>query len=76
MDYFLFQPVLYKWYNKGSMYNPVYGMVHIKDPLLLFRKSILCHYLNDHLPYTGCHRSINVLNVLNKTFPSFLLILV
>ena len=40
LSYFLFQPVLYDWCNKGhGMYYPVCGMVHIKDPLLLIEKS-------------------------------------
>ena len=31
------------WYNKGcGMCHPVYGMVHIKEPLLLIGKSSLC----------------------------------
>ena len=31
------------WCNKGcGMYYPVCGMVHIKEPLLLIRKSSLC----------------------------------
>ena len=41
--YFLFQPVLHDWCNKGrGMYYPVCGMVHIKEPLLLIDKSSLC----------------------------------
>ena len=32
----LFQPVLYKGHG---MYCPVYGMVHMKDPLVLIEKS-------------------------------------
>ena len=41
LSYFLFQPVLHDWCNKGcGMYYPVCGMVHIKEPLLL--KSSLC----------------------------------
>ena len=40
LSYFLFQPELHNWYNKGrSMCYPVCGVVHIKDPLLLIRKS-------------------------------------
>ena len=36
LSYFSFQPVL----NKGrGMYYPVYGMMHIKYPLLLIGKS-------------------------------------
>ena len=39
----LFKPVLHNWCNKGcGMCYPVYGMMHIKEPLLLIRKSSLC----------------------------------
>ena len=42
-SYFSFQPVLHDWCNKGcGMCNPVCGMVHIKEPLLLIGKSSLC----------------------------------
>ena len=38
-----FQPVLHDWCNKGhSIYYPVCGMVHIKDPLLLIKRSSPC----------------------------------
>ena len=38
--YILFQPVLHDWCNKGcGMCYPVCGMMHIKEPLLLIRKS-------------------------------------
>ena len=38
--YFWVQPVLYNWYNIGrDMYYPIYGTVHIKDPLLLIGKT-------------------------------------
>ena len=41
--YFLFQPVLHDWCNKGcGMCYPVCGMVHIKELLLLIGKSSLC----------------------------------
>ena len=43
LSYFLFQPVLHNWCNKGcDMYYPVCGMMHIKEPLLLIGKSSLC----------------------------------
>ena len=43
LSYFLFQPVLHDWCNKGrGMCYPVCGMVHIKEPLLLNRKSSSC----------------------------------
>ena len=36
INYFLFQPVLHKWCNKGhGMCHPVRGMVHIKDPFTI-----------------------------------------
>ena len=42
-NYFSFQPVFHDWCNKGCvMYYPVCGMVHIKEPLLLIRKSKPC----------------------------------
>ena len=40
--YFLFQPVLHDWCNNScGMSYPVCGTVHIKEPLLLIRKSSL-----------------------------------
>ena len=37
------EPVVHNWFIKGrDMYCSVYGMVHIKDPLLLIEKSSLC----------------------------------
>ena len=40
LSYFTFQPVLNDWCNKGSgMCYPVSGMMHIKEPLLLIKKS-------------------------------------
>ena len=43
LSYFLFQPVLHDWCNKGlGMCYPVCGMVHIKEPLLLIDKNNLC----------------------------------
>ena len=43
LSYFSFQPVLHDWCNKGlGMCYPVYGMVHIKEPLQLIVKSSLC----------------------------------
>ena len=47
-SYFSFQPVLHDWHNKvRDMYSPVYGMGHIKYPLLLIGK---CN------PYNGDSR--------------------
>ena len=40
LSYFLFQPVIYDWCNKGcGMCHPVCGMVHIKEPLLFGKNS-------------------------------------
>ena len=58
-SYFLFQPVIYDWCNKGcGMCYPVCGMMHIKEPLLLIGKSSPCGssgflscYLNGPLQY-------------------------
>ena len=42
LSYFAFQPVLHDWCNKGrGMCYPVYGMMHIKEPLLVIGKSSL-----------------------------------
>ena len=42
-DYIPFQPVPHDWCNKGrGVCYPVCGMVHIKEPLVLFGKSSLC----------------------------------
>ena len=41
--HFSFQPVPHDWCNKGrGMCYHVYGMMHIKEPLLLIEKSSLC----------------------------------
>ena len=38
-----FQAVLHDWCNKGcGMSYPIYGIVHIKEPLLLIGKSSIC----------------------------------
>ena len=43
LSYFMFQPVLHDWCNKGcDMCYPVCWMVHIKEPLLLIGKSSPC----------------------------------
>ena len=43
IELFSFQPVLHDLYNKGcGMCYPVCGMMHIKEPLLLIRKSSPC----------------------------------
>ena len=51
---FSFQPVLHNWCNKGhGMYYPVYGIVHIKEPLLLIGKSNPCSDSNRFPLYQG-----------------------
>ena len=69
LSYFSVQPVLHDWFNKGrGMYYPVYGIVHIKEHLLVIGKSSPCG--GSGFPY---NRKLNVLSAsLNKTFPSFL----
>ena len=43
LSYFSFQRVLHDWCDKDrGMYYPAYGMMHIKEPLLLIRKSSPC----------------------------------
>ena len=43
LSYFAFQPELHDWCNKGrGMCYPVYGMMYIKEPLLLIEKSSSC----------------------------------
>ena len=83
LSYFSFQPVLHDWCNKGrGMCYAVCGMVHIKEPLLLIKKSSLCG--DSGFPFslsewslticlTPYNRIYNMLSAsLNKTFPSFL----
>ena len=84
LSYFLFQPVLHDWCNKGrGMSYPIYGMVHIKKYLLLIGKSSPCSGGSGFLLslsewfFTICltpyNRKQNVLSVsLNKSFPAFL----
>ena len=43
LSYILFQLVFHDWCNKScGMWSPVYEVVHIKEPLLLIRKSSQC----------------------------------
>ena len=43
LTYYSFQPVLHDWCNKDhSICYPVYGIMHIKEPLLLIRESSPC----------------------------------
>ena len=67
LNYYSFQPVFHDWCNKGrGMCYPVYGMVHIKEPLLLIGKSSPCSggtgffslYLSGPLPYV-CHITVH-----------------
>ena len=39
LSYFSFQPVLHDWYKGCVMCYPVCGMMHIKESLLLIKKS-------------------------------------
>ena len=51
LSYFLFQPVLHDWCNKGNgMCYSVCGMIHIKELFLLIRNSSPS-YLNGPLLY-------------------------
>ena len=63
LGYYLVRPVLHNWCNKGhGMCCPDCGMMRIKEPLLLIRKSshvvearLLSRYLNIPLPYDRRH---------------------
>ena len=66
LSYFSFQPLLHDLCNKGhGMCYPVW-MVHVKQPLLLIRKSshvmaavgFLSHYLSGPLPYVQHHITV------------------
>ena len=66
LSFFLFQPVLHDWFNKGrGMCCPACGIVHIKEPLLLIEKSNPCGgsgfplYPSGPLPYVRRHISVN-----------------
>ena len=64
LSYFSFQPMLHDWCNKGrDMCYPVFGVVHIKEPLLLIGKSSPCgflsRYMNGPLPYVRRHITVN-----------------
>ena len=84
LSYFLFQPVLQNWCNKGhGMCYRACGMIHIKDPLLLIGKSNPWTVGNSFpfllirwavtIYWMLYNHKLNVLRVsLNKTFPSFL----
>ena len=56
LSYFMFQPVLHNWCNKGITKAVVcailsMGMVHINDPLLLIGKSSPCGCIGFPLSY-------------------------
>ena len=61
LRYFSFQSVLHDWCNKGhGMCYPVYGMVHIKEPLLLISNSSPCGRSRfPPLSYVQCHITVN-----------------
>ena len=74
LSYFSFQPVLHDWCNTGcGMCYPVCGMVHLKEPLLLTRKSGFplslseCFFTIFPMPYNHKFK-----NVFSASFPSFL----
>ena len=80
LSYFLIQPVLHDWCNKGcGMCYPVCEMMHIKEPLLLIRKSSPCggsrfplslYEWSVTICLTPYNRKKNLLSAsLNKTFP-------
>ena len=78
IELFLYQPVFHKGYG---MCYPISGMVHIKDPVLLIRKSNPCSgdsgfpfpYLNGPIPlFTSIYMYINVSSAsLNKALAFF-----
>ena len=58
--------LIHNWCNKGCGMYPVSGMMHIKEPLLLIRKSSPCggsgfplSYLSGLLPYVWRHITVN-----------------
>ena len=63
LSYFSFQPVLHDWYNEGhDMCDPVCGMVHIKESLLLTGKSSPCGgsgFPVSYLSFTICQTPFN-----------------
>ena len=75
LGYLSFQPVLHDWCNNShGMCYPVYGMLHIKEPLLLIGKMIiifmiffmtvaaagfLSPYLSGSLPHVRWHITVN-----------------
>ena len=59
LSYFSFQPVHHDWCNKGlGMCYPVCGMVHIKESLLLIRKSNPCG--NSGFPFSLSEWSLTI----------------
>ena len=67
LGYISFQPGLHDWCNKNcSMCCAVWGMVDLKDPLLLIEKSSPCNgssgfplQLSGPLPYVQSHITVN-----------------
>ena len=58
-SYFSFQPVLYDWCNKDrGMCYPVCGMMHVKESLLLIRKSSPCG--SSRFPYSLSEYSFTI----------------
>ena len=65
---FSFQSVLHNFCNKShGVCYPVCGIVHIKEPLLVIKKTVayvvaaglLFRYLNGPLPYVQYHITVN-----------------
>ena len=80
LSYISFQPVLHDWGNKGcGMCYPICGMVHIKEPLMLIRKSTPCS-CGSRSPlaflyqmFDAIELQIKCVECIIKTFPSLLL---
>ena len=70
LSYFSFQPVLHDWCIKGrGMCYTVYGIVHIKEPLLLIGKSSPCG--GSRFPFSLSEWSLTVC-LMPYFLPSFL----
>ena len=64
LRYFSFQPVPHDWCNKGGgMCYPVFGVVHIEEPLLLIAHvaaaGFLSSYMSGPLPYFRRRITVN-----------------
>ena len=62
LSYFSFHPVLHDWCDKGSgMYYPFFGIVHIKDQLLLIANSSSCNDISE-FPLSPFHWSFTIMS--------------